>query len=370
MTPFDLTYVTVDSLSEGVGSSQILPLIQRLAAADLKIHLITYEKRQANAETETFLKSQGVAWTHLPFTSMGPVGALARIREIRRKIESTQLIHARSDVPAVAALLSAKAPVLWDVRSLWSDQRVFMETEFFKRHLTKSSRVLEWYASGHSKAMSTLTHSVVPELEARYRLVPKLRIVVPTAVDLSRFQLSEEIPQKIVGLYSGTFNGYYDLNLSKRFTDEINAIYPTVVHWARPRESSTKTLGVGESHIFESSQNEMAQILSNYSFGLSVCKLNAGPSLKAAMPTKVAEFLACGRPVVVNKGLGDFDKYLPEFRAGVILDGTSDNLRSAAHKLTELISDPDTPGRCRALAEKYFDIDTGVEKYLDLYSRM
>ncbi|OIQ65324.1 hypothetical protein GALL_531190 [mine drainage metagenome] len=301
---------------------------------------------------------------------MGPIGALARIKEIRGKIESTQLIHARSDVPAVASLLSAKAPVLWDVRSLWSDQRVFMETEFFKRQLTKGSRVLEWYASGHSKAMSTLTYSVVPELEARYRQVPKLRIVVPTAVDLSRFQLSEEIPQKIVGLYSGTFNSYYDLNLSKRFTDELNAISPTVVHWARPRESSTKILGVGESHIFESSQNEMAEILSKYSFGLSVCKLNAGPSLKAAMPTKVAEFLACGRPVVVSKGLGDFDKYLPEFEAGVILDGTSDNLRSAVHKLTELISDPETPGRCRALAEKYFDIDKGAEKYLDLYSRM
>lgn len=370
MDPFDLTYVTVDSLSEGVGSSQILPLIERLSTAGLKLHLITYEKRQANAVTETYLESQGVAWTHLPFTSIGPIGALARIKEIRGKIESTRLVHARSDVPAVASLLSEKAPVLWDVRSLWSDQRVFMETAFFKRQLIKSSRVLEWYASGHSKAMSTLTHSVVPELEARYRLVPKLRIVVPTAVDLSRFQLSEKIPQRIVGLYSGTFNGYYDLNLSRRFTDELNAISPTAVHWARPRESFTKTLGAGESHIFESSQNEMAQIINTYSFGLSVCKLNAGPSLKAAMPTKVAEFLACGRPVVVNKGLGDFDKYLPEFGAGVILDGTSGNLKSAARRLTELISDPETPGKCRALAEKYFDIDKGVKEYLDLYSRM
>lgn len=114
----------------------------------------------------------------------------------------------------------------------------------------------------------------------------------------------------------------------------------------------------------------MANLISRYSFGLSVCKLNAGPSLKAAMPTKIAEFLACGRPVVVSKGLGDFDEYIPEFNAGVILDGTAANLKTASQELIEIISDPDTPMRCRALAEKYFDIDKGANKYLDLYSQI
>ena len=367
MNPFDLTYVTVDSLNEGVGSSQILPLIQRLAKAGLKVHLITYEKEQIRDETAISLSAKGVVWTHLPFESMGPVGALRRIEEIRNSIKDTKLIHARSDIPAVASLLSEKAPVLWDVRSLWSDQRAFMETNLLKRQIIRSSRVLEKYASNNSHAMSTLTHSVVPELEARYRKVPIIRIVVPTAVDLKRFQFSQEIPQKLVGLYSGTFNNYYDLDLSREFTQELDNISPTEIHWARPKESPTATLGVGESQIFESSQNEMANLISRYSFGLSVCKLKAGPSLKAAMPTKIAEFLACGRPVVVSKGLGDFDKYIPEFNAGVILDGTAANLKTASQELLEIISDPDTPMRCRALAEKYFDIDKGVEKYLRLY---
>jgi glycosyltransferase involved in cell wall biosynthesis len=114
----------------------------------------------------------------------------------------------------------------------------------------------------------------------------------------------------------------------------------------------------------------MANILKDYSFGLSVCRLDAGPSLKAAMPTKIAEFLATGRPVVVNKGLGDFDEYLTEFNAGVILDGSESNLRNMAHNLAEILADPETPMRCRALAEKYFDVDNGAQKYLDLYPKI
>jgi glycosyltransferase involved in cell wall biosynthesis len=88
------------------------------------------------------------------------------------------------------------------------------------------------------------------------------------------------------------------------------------------------------------------------------------------MPTKIGEFLACGRPVVVNKGLGDMDQFIAEYDAGVVLDGDLQNLAESAHKLISLITDPDTPNRCRALAEKHFSMDTGVENYLDLYSQI
>jgi glycosyltransferase involved in cell wall biosynthesis len=88
------------------------------------------------------------------------------------------------------------------------------------------------------------------------------------------------------------------------------------------------------------------------------------------MPTKIAEFLACGRPVVVNSGLGDFDQYLSEFNAGVILSGTRADTKAKAQELMNLLSDPETPYRCRALAEKYFDIREGAKKYLDLYDKM
>lgn len=367
---FDLTYITIDSLSEGVGSSQITPLISRLSTSGLKICLISFEKQAPSNEIKNRILSLGVEWKLHPFGSSGLIGGLNRLNTLRRIIPKTNLIHARSDIPAVAGISSDQAPVLWDVRSLWADQKVMIHKNLIHSSLYHSYRRLERIAAHRSLGMSTLTSAVVPILEDRNIKLPAHRAVVPTAVDLSRFLLSLYFPQITAALFSGTYNDYYDLDLSARFIGELRKKINIEVHWARPLESNKTKLGVGESKVIPSSQLEMSSLIPNYSFGMSVCRLDAGPSLTAAMPTKIGEFLACGRPVVVNKGLGDMDAFINEFNAGVILDGTSINLVESAEKLISLIADPDTPKRCRALAEKYFSMDSGAEKYIDLYSRM
>ena len=367
---FDVTYVTIDSLSEGVGSSQITPLISRLSKSGLKINLISYEKSEPPSGLLTYFKTIGVEWSPQPFGSNGLIGGVARLNNLRRVIPRTDLIHARSDIPAVAGFVSHQAPVLWDVRSLWADQKIMIQKNFLNKGLYQFYRELESISATKSLGMSTLTSAVVPILELRNKKIPHLRTVVPTAVDLDRFKLDPKMPSTIRALFSGTYNEYYDLNLSQLFMEKLQRHLLHETHWAKPEESSRLKLNVGENKIFSAPQNEMANIISSYSFGVSICKLDAGPSLAAAMPTKIAEFLACGRPVVVNKGLGDLDLFIEEFNAGVILNGERSNLIESASKLSELISDPDTPSRCRALAEKYFSMDRGAFRYLDLYSRM
>lgn len=367
---FDLTYVTIDSLSEGVGSSQITPLITRLSATGLKINLISYEKSQPSTQLLDYFKSIGVEWKSRPFGSNGFIGGIGRLNNLRREIPKTDLIHARSDIPAVAGITSGEAPVLWDVRSLWADQKVMIQENLLNKILYRSYLGLESIAAAKSIGMSTLTSAVVPILEDRHKNLPLLRTVVPTAVDLNRFQLSPKFPRKFRALFSGTYNNYYDLDLSALFMEELRKQVAIGTHWARPMESDKSHIGVGEEEIFPASQIGMAALIPNYSFGISICKMDAGPSLAAAVPTKIGEFLACGRPIVVNKGLGDMDRYIDEFDAGIILDGDKDNLVNSATKLVNLISDPETPNRCRALAEKYFSMDAGANKYLDLYSQM
>ena len=367
---FDLTYVTIDSLSEGVGSSQISPLISLLSESGLKIKLISYEKLSPSVQLSDFFKSIGVDWDSRPFGSHGLIGGLERLNNLRNRIPSTRLIHARSDIPAVSAITSHQAPVLWDVRSLWADQKIVIQKNLLNTVAYPLYRGLESVAARKSLGMSTLTSAVVPILEQRHKRLPLLRAVVPTAVNLDRFQLSAVMPAKAQALFSGTFNDYYDLDLSKLFMQEFRKQFSVDTHWARPAESHRSQIGVSESKVFPATQIGMAELIPNYSFGVSVCKLDAGPSLTAAMPTKIGEFLACGRPMVVNKGLGDMDQFIEEFDAGVILDGSPSNLVESATKLASLVLDPETPLRCRALAEKYFSMEKGAIKYLDLYSQM
>jgi hypothetical protein len=367
---YDLTYVTIDSLSEGVGSSQITPLISRLSKSGLKINLISYEKSLPSIQLHDHFKSIGVTWNSRPFGSNGLIGGVGRLSDLIREIPSTNLIHARSDIPAVSSIISKHAPVLWDVRSLWADQKVMIQNNATNNILYRLYRGLESIAANKSLAMSTLTSAVVPVLEQRHRKLPSLRTVVPTAVDLDRFELNPVMPPKVRALFSGTYNDYYDLDLSALFMKELRKLIEVEIHWARPFESTISQIEVGEEKIFSATQTEMAQLLPSYNFGVSICKLDAGPSLTAAMPTKIGEFLACGRPIVINKGLGDMDSFISEFNAGVVLNGQQDNERDGAAKLVQLILDPETPTRCRALAEKYFSMDVGVNKYLNLYAMM
>jgi glycosyltransferase involved in cell wall biosynthesis len=370
MDNYDLTYITIDSLTEGVGSSQITPLISRLSKAGLKINLISYEKSKQNSELTDYFKLIGVDWNARAFGANGFTGGMSRLNTLRKEIPKTNLIHARSDIPAVSGIASRRAPVLWDVRSLWADQKVMIQKNLLNKTLYRSYRSLETIASHQSLGMSTLTSAVIPILEERNRKLPSLRTVVPTAVDLERFQLNSKIPSKLRALFSGTYNDYYDLRLSALFMEELRSLTELETHWARPLESEKKQINVGEDRVFPVSQTEMAQLIPNYSFGMSVCKLNAGPSLSAAMPTKIGEFLACGRPIVVNKGLGDMDKFIKEFDVGVSLDGDTSNLKKSAAELINLVLDPGTPDRCRSLAEKYFSMEVGAKRYLDLYGQM
>ena len=362
------TYLTTDSIMEGVGSSQILPLVLRLADSGVQMNLITFEKLGRNFEVSELLLNNGIEWTSLEFNHNGVIGGAKRLFELVKTVGKTDIIHARSDIPAVAGILSREAPVLWDVRSLWTDQKVFMENSPIKKQTLKIGQTLESFSSNFSAGMSTLTESIVPVLQNRHYRIPNIRTVVPTSVDLLRFQFSESMPHEIKCLFSGTYNNYYDLQGSAAFVKALRTLVPIEVSWARPSESSRLNLDVGEDNVFSVTQNEMSQTIPKYSFGMSICKSNAGDTLKAAMPTKIAEFLACGRPIVISKGIGDLEHFLSEFKAGIVIDVESDNLNEKAEELIDMLLDSETPNQCRSLAERYFDIDKGLMKYLEVYN--
>lgn len=369
MDKFDLNYATVDSLAEGVGSSQIIPLVEKLAGHGMKIHLTSFEKQKISKEIENRLDKVGIQWNPLPFFRSGSLGGLFRTFQISKTLPTATITHARSDFPAIAAGLNGQERVLWDVRSLWADQRKFIEKGVLRKGVLSFYAPVERLACQSSSALSTLTNAVVPILEERHNDLPLLRTVVPTAVDLDRFRFVSTMPLKFKGLYSGTYNNYYDLELSRKFIQEIRKIVPCDVDWAKPRESQILKLNAGEDRSFSVSQPEMAELMSGYTFGLSICKADAGPSLKAAMPTKIAEFLAIGRPIVVNAGLGDCDHLIDNLGTGIVLRRT-DDLKQKAADFVELCKDPATPERCRALAESHFSLDKGVSNYLDLYKKM
>jgi hypothetical protein len=367
---FDISYLSVDSIQEGVGSSQITPLILGLAERGKSVCLVTFEKvKPSDALIEIFSRA-GVVWIAKDFGRNGSIGGLIRLNALRRSVPSSLVLHGRSDIATAAAILSrVNAPVLWDVRSLWSDQRLLIGSVGWNRFTAKAARALENLAARKSSAMTTLTAAVVPILEQRHKRIPTIREVIPTCVQTSKFLPSPMPVGQMTCLLSGTFNNYYDIERMKQVLETVRESLNLKVIWARAGESPSWELGVGEDEIITATHSEMPKLVRESHFGIAICKPDNQESLAAAVPTKIGEFLASGRPMIVSNGIGDLDQMLVSTLTGVIVDEDS-SLDDLAKQVTDLINDPMTPERCRELAMKHFDMETSIDRYLDVYERM
>lgn len=99
-------------------------------------------------------------------------------------------------------------------------------------------------------------------------------------------------------------------------------------------------------------------------------------SKQASSPTKVAEYLAAGIPVISTAGVGDLDAVL---RGDFSFDGQPVGILVEAHTATayadalthlrKLHEDPLTPARCRDVARRLFDLKTvGWTRYRRVYA--
>lgn len=369
MTNLRVAYFSHDSILEGVGRSQILALCKSLVRSNVDVSLFSFEKSTPTSSFVEEVKCSGLKWSHFDFTSRNLFEPFNRIKMLREVDDNFQLIHARGDLPTLAGLLRKKEPVLWDIRSLWAEQRHVLNPIKFNPVVMYGLNRICKYNSKHVAGFNTLTYGIKPYLHEKYPLLPKISSVISTCVDTDLFRFSSSISKNYQGLLSGTYNEIYDNNLIATFCDYMRARFQHRIIWARGKESSQKVESLGEDISFFSTYDEMPLIIAESSYGIAICKNDLGPSLTAAMPTKIAEFLSVGRPVVLNSKIGDVDPQLIDANVVVVLNEEAD-IPSAAIRLQSLLGDEETPMRCRTVAEDLFSLKHATNNYIQIYSRI
>jgi glycosyltransferase involved in cell wall biosynthesis len=93
-------------------------------------------------------------------------------------------------------------------------------------------------------------------------------------------------------------------------------------------------------------------------------------SKRASSATKLAEFLGCGVPVVINEGVGDSGECVRRHRVGVVLPDASPGVGASEDALRSLLADRDLARRCRATALDAFSLGRGVDAYANLYEQL
>lgn len=369
-----ITYLTTDSLSEGVGASQVLAYVTRLAERGARVHLHTMEKAAPDAEVADQLRRRGVDWQPHRFGRPGPAGGAWRMLRGATVVRRAELVHARSDLAAASALVARSRRFVWDVRALFADQRIALGSLRPRSAEERGLRLVERRAAQRSAAMITLSAAVIPELTRRHGpgVAPKTSVIT-TCVDLGRFTLVPAPPAGPLRLVlAGTLNAFYDVPAMLALADELCRRRPTQLQVVTPGPTAwDRDLAGAHSVRTAARPDAMPEVIAAGHVGLSACRVDAGVSLLAAMPTKIGEFLACGRPVVVSTGLGDAAELVRTHRCGAVLDGPGGaSVQSAADELEELLGDEGTPARCRALAEAHFDLERAIDALVELYRRV
>ncbi|MEO5679866.1 MAG: hypothetical protein ABIS47_09360 [Acidimicrobiales bacterium] len=366
--PAPLTYLTMDSVKGGVGASQVLPYVERLAAGGRPVELHSFEQDDVTGDL-----GAGIRWHPHRFGRGGQAAGAVRVAVGAAALRGVGLVHARSDLAAASALIGRPAAWVWDVRSFWVDQRISLGMVRSGSVVERTLRSIEGQAARRSTAIITLTQAAIDELARRYGAgIASKAHVVTTCVDLQRFGPSPWPDRSLSVLLSGSYNALYDLPSMLGVVEALRRHRPTALTLLRPDPTpwDADVLAAG-GRVGASSFAAMPGHVAGHHVGLSVCRAADPRALMAAMPTKIGEFLASGRPVVVNAGLGDCDALLPAAGAGVVMAGTDGvAVDRAAAQLLDLVDDPATPERCRRLAEDHFSLEGAVATLQGIYRRI
>lgn len=190
---------------------------------------------------------------------------------------------------------------------------------------------------------------------------------MPILVDLTRFENAVQVqPEKYIA-YCGDPTGNKDgVPLLLETFAKITSVFPEYklyiigasykIDRMEQLVQKVKLLGIDKNVVFTGkiSPDEVPAHLAK----ASVLVLARPSSLQAAygFPTKLGEYLATGRPVVVTQ-VGEIGEYLKDGQNAFIAE--PDSIQAFADKLTEVLNDLDK-AKCagikgRETAEKFFD---------------
>lgn len=230
----------------------------------------------------------------------------------------------------------------------------------------------------------SLTRSGVREFSAFDYLQTRLPpvSVIPTCTNLELFEPIETASQGFTLGYVGSAGSWYmfedvALAVGRLFEKRADARFLVLNkggHALIRQRLDAAGVDMARVELREASFNEVPAQIARMDAGIFFIK----PvwSKRASCPTRMGEFLACGKPCLANDGVGDVEEDFRQTGTGVTLPVTvegrlvTSGLDAALEALIALAGMPDITARCRAAAEERFSLDGGIEIYDRIYARL
>ena len=390
-------YISYTGLLDPLGQSQVLQYVLGLAR-EHRMTLLTFEKPEALKDTERLAalqaqcKAAGVDWHRLRYHNKpnAPatfydllMGARAGVRLARRaKID---VVHCRSYLAGLMGLAVKRATGarhVFDMRGFWPDERVdggIWRKDSLQYRLFKRAERLLFLNTDH---VVSLTRAGAREFEQfdYLQASPRPVSVIPTCTNLSLFSMDKPAAKQPAGFtlgYIGSVGSWY------MFDDVVRTVH--LLMKTRP-DARFLVINKGGHAAIRTALAAGGVDLDRVEIkavpydqvGVEVARMDAGVffikpawSKRASCPTRMGEFLACGKPCLTNAGVGDVEEDFHQTGTGVALTDLSDaSLSPALGQLLHLAADPGMAERCRRAAEERFSLEGGIAGYAAIYARL
>lgn len=399
-------YLTYDGLSDSLGQSQILPYLVELAKSNFRIKILSVEKKEKSeviSRVKKITEEAGISWDWILFhTQPKGISTVWNYLLLRKKIKSAiaeetpSFIHCRSYLAALMAMEAKKQygiPYLFDIRGFWIDERV--ESGLWNLRNPLYRLVYSWFRKKekelfqHADHVITLTQASVPEICRKFGVAgnDSAITVIPCCADGAHFSKGriqiEQIEQfrkrfslnenDFILMYSGSWGTWYMTDAMLQFFKLLNKRIPNSKFLILSHDGDEKIkssaqklmLNPGSLRMAHLKRNEMPIAMSLAT--AAVFFIQPSYSKMASSPTKLAEFMCMGIPVICNSGVGDVAEVIQEAQAGILVQHISENGFEEAFAEWNRKSFSDS--KIIEYAHRKMELQVAVAKYEKIYQR-
>lgn len=355
-----ILFISYDGMTDNLGQSQVIPYLAGLSKLGFDICILSAEKseiyKNKKAEIENLLERSNIKWLPIKYTKKPPIiSTILDIIKIKKKAKEYHLknnidiVHCRSYISAFAGLyLKRKYGIkfIFDMRGFFADERVDGKIWNLDKFIYKS--VYKYFKNKEKEFIANADYTIsltnsAKKIISEWPFFIELNLpieVIPCCADNEHFNrnnidasLVEHFKQKLhvkdddfIISYLGSVGTWYMLDEMLLFFKQLLLVKPNSKflfitkdeHEEIYKKASKFEIPTDKLILQGASRNEVPTLLSLSK--ISIFFIKPVFSKKASSPTKLAEILSMGIPVIANSNVGDIDEIFNENNIGLIVN--------------------------------------------------
>ncbi len=402
-------YVSYDGMTDPLGQSQVIPYLAGLSSLGHTITIVSCEKKERFEKQQQYiqqlLNKYNIAWHPVPYSRLPSVlSKQFNLSAINKKVQrlcreqKQDIIHCRSYMAALIGLKIKQKyglKFIFDMRGFWADERIdgqiwSMKNKIYKR-IYSFFKKKEIAFLDHADYTISLTENAKKEIHS-WKTLKKQPVpieVIPCCADLDLFSPASVDAEKIKQLkaelhisennfvisYLGSIGTWYMLDemldffnclLQKNVDAKFLFITPDAPEQIL-KKAAEKNIPAHKLIIRSASRMEVPQYLSLSA--ISIYFIKPLYSKKASSPTKTAEIMGLGIPIITNTGIGDSDHILGDAKSGILINNFSEAEYTRAIEQIDVLLKMD-PSKIIEVSRNYFSLDKGIRLYNSVYQKL